>query len=143
MSCDFDVDHRTSSISEGFNDQTINRCDGDITDRIVSIRVLLQNKPNNARAMAKLACLITSNEKIIKQKEGLDSLLYSSEAIKLAEKSIAVAPTKPYGYTAMSIVHPEFQVRMQALRMAIQQCTSKEKFNLAMIDLLVRLLIEQ
>ena len=86
--------------------------------------------------MAKLACLIHSNEKIIQN-------VSSSEAIELAEKAIAVAPTKPYGYTAISIVHPESQVRIQALRMAIQQCTGKDQFKLAVIDLLTRLLTEQ
>ena len=128
----------------GISDQTEIKYDrSSVEDRITSIRILLRDKPNNARAMAKLACLIFSNETTIHQEEGCDHIVATSAAIQLAEKSIAVAPTKPYGYTAMSIVHPEFQVRLQALRTAIQQCTMKDQFNLALIDLLVRLMTEQ
>jgi predicted TPR repeat methyltransferase len=138
MGCDFDDEQQNiNDLSRcDISDQANVRFDRSIADRIKNIRILLLNKPNNARAMAKLACLIHSNETSV-------HLMLNSEAIDLAEKSIAVAPTKPYGYTAMSIVHPDFQVRNKALRMAIQQCADKDQFNLAAIDLQVRLLTEQ
>ena len=145
MRCDTgddDSDGYVSIISAGVSDRANQLDDRSVTDRIENIRIFLRNKPKNARAMAKLACLIFSNEKLIYQQGVSKSPLSKSEAIELAEKSIATAPTKPYGYTAMSIVHPDLSVRMQALRMAIQQCSMNDQYNLAMIDLQVRLLTE-
>jgi predicted TPR repeat methyltransferase len=144
MQCDIgddNSDDQVNIISADFSDRANELDDRSIADKIESIRAFLQNKPKNARAMAKLACLI-SKEKSIHQQIDADSPMFISEAIELAEKSIATAPTKPYGYTAMSIVHPDLKVRMQSLRMAIQQCSNKDQYNLAMIDLMVRLLTE-
>ena len=142
---EYDDDHQTTgnSIPISCSDQANEPKYLNNTDRIARIRILLRNKPKNARAMATLACLISSNEKSIYKEDCYDLHKSTSEAIKLAEDSIAIAPTKPYGYTAMSIVHPVFQVRMDALRMAIQQCAARDQFFLASIDLHVRLLTEQ
>lgn len=145
MHCDIgddSSDGQSSIISAGCSDPASKLDDRSNTDKIEIIRTFLRNKPKNARAMAKLACLIFSNEKSIHRQGASKSSLSKSEAIELAEKSIATAPTKPYGYTAMSIVHPDLNVRMDALRMAIQQCSMSDQYNLAMIDLLVRLLTE-
>ena len=142
MDCDIDKEHsdgQASIVSTGFSDQLD---DLSIADRIESLRIFLRNKPKNARAMAKLACLISSNEKLNHQNKNSASPISASEAIDLAEKSIAAAPTKPYGFTAMSIVHPDVKVRMQALQMAIEQCTMNDQYSLALVDLLVRLLTE-
>ena len=134
------------------NDDTHHRCNNnndDVEDRIDRLRIFLQHKPKNARAMAKLACLIASQQQqhhpsvvvvVVKDPNVLN------EAVEWAERSIAAAPTKPYGHTALSILHPQFHVRMNALRRALQTCTSgdenNDRYSLVQMDLLVRLLLE-
>ena len=143
--------HSTTNSSTGGNNNNNNNNhhSDDVVDRITRLRIFLQHKPNNARAMAKLACLIASQQQqqhpsvvVVVAKD--PNVL--NEAIEWAERSIAAAPTKPYGHTALSILHPQFHVRMNALRRALQTCTSgdenNDRYSLVQMDLLVRLLLE-
>jgi predicted TPR repeat methyltransferase len=124
----------------------------DIDQQIANMRSLISNNPKNARAMAKLSCLLTSKSKLVnKEKEvcvDIATCTSHQESAKLeamiwAERSIKSAPSKPFGYVAMSMIQSDFGERMQALRMAIKQCSMKDQYDVAAIDLLVRALVEQ
>jgi predicted TPR repeat methyltransferase len=125
----------------------------DLDDQIGRLRNLLSNKPKNARAMAQLACLLFSKatnhgrSHDISSKSSLNNAAtletLAEEAKLWVNLSIATAPSKPFGYAALSMVHEDFEQRLQALRMAIEKCfDNMERFNVAALGLLVRLLVE-
>lgn len=62
------------------------------------LRQKIHAKPRNARAMADLACLLgaTGNN---------DDDDHHHQAIEWAQKAIKVAPEKPFGYVAYSMVY--------------------------------------
>jgi predicted TPR repeat methyltransferase len=124
----------------------------DLKDRILRLQTLLSKKPKNARAMAQLACLLfskaTSHDKA--HNDASKPSLNDSASVKLMDEarmwvdlSVATAPTKPFGYAALSMVHGDLEQRMQALRIAIDKCSdTTDSFNVAALGLLVRLLVE-
>ena len=101
------------------------------------LRKLLTERPKNARAMAQLACLLAE-----RAASDDTSLATKQEALALAAKAIAVAPHKPFGYAALSMIHPSFDQRMRALRSAIQHSNNTTTHVIAKIGLLERSLLE-
>jgi predicted TPR repeat methyltransferase len=112
--------------------------------RITALRTLLSHKPKNARAMAQLACLLASNASSPKSKPQDSAPVAESEeeAMMWVELSISTAPSKPFGYAALSMIHDDSERRIQALQMAIERCSNNERYHVAAIGLLVRLLVE-
>jgi predicted TPR repeat methyltransferase len=104
------------------------------------LRQMIHAKPRNARAMSDLACLL-----------GVTGKNDVNQAIEWARKAIEVAPEKPFGYVAYSLVfrnpqneQQQLDVRMKALDQAIERCqrNNNPQYELARIDLMVRRLLE-
>jgi predicted TPR repeat methyltransferase len=121
-------------------------------DREASLRRILAEKPKNARAMAQLACVLAERAKLHSQAQkplsssSCDTKLWMMEAFECAERAVEMAPHKPFGYAALSVIDTDFDRRMKALGQAIE-CLSNNSSNndqhvIALAGLLVRQLVE-
>ena len=133
------------SFNGGCNNNNSDDCDA----QILRHRNVLVHKPKNALAMAQLACLLFSkaaSKERCQSDSNLqvpsDILLLKDESMRWVDLSITTAPCKPFGYAALSIVHGDFEKRMDALYTAVDKCSNKERFHVAALGLLVRLLVE-
>ena len=102
-----------------------------------SLRTVIKERPQNGRAMAKLACLLADQAKLVSE----DSSRLRNEALEWAQCSIKVAPEKPYGHMALSVLEEKHSDRMDALRKSIRYHTGDDS-DFGMIGLLLRLLRE-
>jgi predicted TPR repeat methyltransferase len=102
----------------------------------------LKEKPRNARAMAKLACLLQEQYIQSSTFAPVDiNIVACTEALTWAHRAIDVAPHKPYGYAALSLIHPNETTRMEYVRQALTVSTDPTHWC-ARIGLRVRLLTE-
>jgi len=115
--------------------------------RVKVLLETLQKKPKNARIMAELSSLLKgeSEEEYNKEnKEKQQCLL--QEAEKWANKSIETAPHKPYGYTVLSTVSPNYETRRNALQQLLQAYTHQQplekQHEIPYAVALVRVLVE-
>lgn len=105
-----------------------------------SMRETIQERPRNSRARAQLAFHLGEQAKG-KHAEDPEKGSLQSEAIQLAEQAIEIAPTKPFGYAALSVLVADHHEKMNALRNAIQFSDSPSHL-IAKIEMMVRLLVE-
>lgn len=114
-------------------------------EKIKASRDLVKTRPKNARVASQLACLLAEKANLEARKTGKENadptceLL--TEAIALARKATEIAPKKPFGFAALSLIFPDFDQRMKSLREAIELSQDSQHI-FARIDLLVRLLVE-
>lgn len=101
-----------------------------------ALRKTIQQRPRNGRARAELALLLFQQAK----KEKKESLYL--EALKWAEDAALVAPTKPYGHVARSMIVRDHDERMDAIHRALQMLNDSNTFVLTRIELMIRLLVE-
>jgi predicted TPR repeat methyltransferase len=104
-----------------------------------SLRHLLKDRPQNGRAMSKLACLLADNAKRFPDSSSQKQLI--AEGFDWADRSIRVAPDKPFGYMALSILETDHFRREQALRKALAYHKDKDS-SFVKLGLLIRLLVE-
>jgi hypothetical protein len=122
------------------DDEVLNKKEG-------ALRRLLQEKPRNARKMSELALLLAKKQQqhlqlihngIHKNKNGTgDGAAAQAEALHWAQRAIQVAPTKPYGYAALSCIllqvdddsHLQYDRRIQALQSAIQYIAAPTRIS--------------
>uniref|UniRef100_A0A7S3KWB0 Methyltransferase type 12 domain-containing protein n=1 Tax=Amphora coffeiformis TaxID=265554 RepID=A0A7S3KWB0_9STRA len=110
------------------------------------LRTLIEHRPKNGRAMAMLACLL---EKQAKRKDGvvdedphcITAAILRQEALEWAHRSVQVAPEKPFGYMALSVLEDDYTKRIHALRKALRYQTFDDS-SFARLSLLIRLLLE-
>lgn len=107
------------------------------TDREVQLRELIERKPKNGRAIAELSSLLLTQSKSADPAEAKD---LQTEAIRLAQISISVAHTKPFGHVAMSCASRDSSERLASLDRAIDLTT--DHFRIARAGLLLRTLTE-
>ena len=114
------------------------RFDGDSTStKEASLRLLIQEKPQNAKARAQLASLLAERARTNQDKELLE------EALRWCQEAIDVQPLKPFGYVALSMISLDPKERRQALTKAAGLCQKEPQvYLLPWIGLLVRLLVE-
>ena len=105
-----------------------------------SLRAVVQERPQNGRAMAKLACLLVDQAKLVSDDPGRRNSMLD-EAMEWTNKSIQVAPEKPFGYMSLSVLEKDHSQRMTALRKAIEYHPEDET-NFSKLALLIRLLRE-
>jgi predicted TPR repeat methyltransferase len=105
------------------------------------MREKIQERPRNARIRTQLAFYLNEQAKGKRADDPEKGSLLQSEAIQLAEQAIEIAPSKPFGYAAVSEIHLNHHERMNALRKAIQFSDEPTHF-IAKIYLMVRLLVE-
>jgi predicted TPR repeat methyltransferase len=124
----------------------------DCSGRIESLRALLRERPKNARVASQLACLLAEKAKGItdrssdqeKTNSNADDVTPSellAEAICLAERATQLAPSRPFGFAALSLIAENFDERMKNLKIAIG-LSSTPQHAIARAGLLVRLLVE-
>jgi predicted TPR repeat methyltransferase len=106
-----------------------------------SMRERIQERPRNARARTKLAFYLADLAKGKRVDDPEKGSLLQSEAIQLAEQAIEIAPSKPFGYAALSEIIPNHHERMNALRKGIQ-FSDDPSHLIAKIYMMVRLLVE-
>jgi predicted TPR repeat methyltransferase len=111
------------------------------TSKEDSMRQRIEERPRNARARSQLACYLNEQAKGKRVDDPEKGSLLQSEATQLAEQAIEIAPSKPFGYTALSEIHQNHHERMNALRKAIQFSDGPSHL-IAKIFLMVRLLVE-
>jgi predicted TPR repeat methyltransferase len=111
------------------------------TSKEHSMRERIEERPRNARARAQLACYLNEQAKGKREEDPKKGSLLQSEATHLAEQAIEIAPSKPFGYAALSEIHSDHHERMNALRKAIQFSDGPSHL-IAKIFLMVRLLVE-
>lgn len=116
--------------------------------------------------MSKISCLLDEEKKLLKlqstttkedgqendndtvtvldplDQQTLRNLSNENDPLYWASKAIQTAPTKPFGYMALSLVHPQHEVRLENLHKAIQLANDLESCRIIWIGLLVRSLIE-
>ena len=94
---------------------------------IENFRSFLKQKPKNARAMARLSCVLTERAKIACF-GGIETCIGAgdggkadaTEAASWARKAMTAAPGKPFGFAALSVATGvPFDERMKALRRAV------------------------
>jgi predicted TPR repeat methyltransferase len=125
LSCDIML--RTKDDDDDDDDVTLLEDNNKTVDaRIESLRQRVCQRPNNARAMSQLACLVANHD----------------EAVSLAKRAVEVAPHKPFGFAALSILLPDFQDRMKHLQRALELTEGQPQHILARLQLAVRLLVE-
>lgn len=100
-----------------------------------SLRQILEKKPRNAKVRSQLAYLLAERSK----EAGYEKL--KAEAVATAEKAVEIAPKKPFGYAALSVICTEESKRMIMLQKAIEYSTEK-KHIVAHVGLLLRRLVE-
>lgn len=114
-----------------------------------TLRKLVEEKPRNAKLMSRLACLLAtrqSTEKFLDENELSTQVTAkrsdngNDEAIYWANKAVKQAPQKPFGYSAIAVIHPNFDVRMYNLRKAILLSDGQDMYAKAMVGMLFQLL---
>jgi predicted TPR repeat methyltransferase len=102
-----------------------------------SLRKRIAERPRNGRVTAQLSCLLAE-----RARDGsTERDECEKEALRLAQRAIEVAPQTPFGYAALSAIHPVFQEKMVLLRRAVA-LSEDPVYWMAKIGLLVRLLVE-
>lgn len=101
------------------------------------LRAVVEERPKNSRARARLACLIA--EQCTHNDQNASTSLV--EAQKFAQEAIETAPHQPYGYAALSSIHPDFGERMKLIQQAVD-LSADPRHRVAKIGLLLRLLCE-
>lgn len=104
-----------------------------------SLRALVKDRPQNGRAMAKLACLLVDQAKLVGMNDPQRVTVLRREALEWTHRSIQVAPEKPFGYMSLSVLEQEHSKRMIALRKAIEYHPNNDT-SFVELGLLIRLL---
>mmetsp|Transcript_38280 Transcript_38280/g.83196 ORF Transcript_38280/g.83196 Transcript_38280/m.83196 type:complete len:325 (-) Transcript_38280:507-1481(-) len=91
---------------------------GSNAQRVVSLRMKLQEKPQSAKLRAQLSCLLSECAKL--QYDEGKRFAMKEEALSLAHKAIELAPDRPAGYGALANIASEHRLRMEALTTAIE-----------------------
>ncbi|KAL7569247.1 hypothetical protein ACA910_016800 [Epithemia clementina (nom. ined.)] len=124
-------------------------------DAVIRLRATIETKPRNARLMSKLSCLLHAQQQRVhssKPEGGSINYMRGTIACSLSEnemdplywakKATEIAPDKPFGYMALSMVHSQLDVRQENLHKAIRLAQGLESFRCTWIGLLVRSLVE-
>ena len=119
-------------------------------NEVTRLKALIETKPRNARLMSKLSCLLAEQERVCKSsKNEVDSPISPSnmqgnerDPLYWADKAIEIAPGKPFGYMALSLVHSDSPIRQENLRKAIQLSEGLASYRTTWIGLLVRSLVD-
>ena len=104
----------------------------EITSRIEELKDFLLERPKNAKVTSQLAILLAEQAKLlgVENNDHSSSISVSvvlrAEALSLAQKATHLAPAKPFGYAALSVVHPDFDQRMKYLQQAIDRCQQQQ-----------------
>ena len=105
-----------------------------------ALRDKIRELPRNGRLRAELAYNLIEMAKAKSTEDPVHDFLLS-EAVRLAQEAIQIAPQKPFGYAALSVASRDQQQRIQALREAVKY-SEEPLYFVAKIDLMVRLLVE-
>lgn len=114
----------------------------DLKQKEKSLREILLSKPQNGKILSQLSSTLLELSKVNEKGEQHVDNNLREEAVKLGNRVIEVAQSKPYGYVAMSMAAPTWKERKEALVQAIDR-SSSDTFRIARIGLLVRLLLEE
>jgi hypothetical protein len=122
-----------------------------------TLRSSLLQKPNSAKLMSRLACFLVERKRMaVNNNNDDDDKQLQEEAIRLAKRAVELAPRKPYGYMALSIVYGNSssmevghdRERLGALKEAVRILQEEEAFcstvhwTVVRLALLVRLAVE-
>ena len=116
-------------------------------DEVASLRALIDKKPRSVRLMSRLACVLAEEAKQRQRNTGVTTQAWKlpeneRDPIYWAHKAIQTAPDKPFGYTSLSLLHPQPDIRRENLNKAIELSDGRQSYQTILIDSLVRLLIE-
>lgn len=95
-----------------------------IDEQIEHLFSFVRDHPRNARAMARLSCLLVEQAKALATR-GVEDERERREAMEWATKSVQLAPHKSFGYAALSVAAPGFDKRMEALSKAVDTQASE------------------
>lgn len=109
-------------------------------DQEERLRSLVKERPQNGKAMARLACLLAERANVLSNTNSPASKELKTEALEWAHRSIDVSPERPFGYLSMSLLEEDFSKRMHFLRKAIHHCQESDTHSFVKLSLMIRLL---